>query len=117
MDIETSSPERIVAKLYLEALRQMETAVAALELGDPEVKARSLDKAILVVGELRSALDLERGGEIAENLDALYDFVNRQLVAGSASGEASQIREARAVLATLSEAWQELAQRSEGAAP
>ena len=115
IEVETSSPERIVAKLYVEALRQMDIAVAAVELGDAERKAQSLDRALRIIGELRSALDLQRGGEIAKNLDALYEFVGQQLLEGSARGAAEPIRDAQGVVTTLSEAWTELADRREAA--
>ena len=73
----TASPEKIVQMLYDGAIRHLERGRLALQ--DParthsaEV-GESLGRALGIISELRAALDHARGGKIATDLDALYEF-------------------------------------------
>ncbi len=106
-DVRTSRPEALVARLLEEAVRRARRA-AAEGCSDRE-RLEASRRAIDIVCELRVSLDLEAGGEVAGNLDALYDFVGSRLLAGGA-GDVNALCEAARVLAILSEAWRELAQ-------
>ena len=52
-----------------------------------------------------AALDLEAGGEVAANLDALYAFVSERFVDANLRGETAPLEEALGVLTTLHEGW------------
>lgn len=111
MEISTASPELLVVRLYEAALRQARSAVAAVEAGRVRERGVAISKALAIVSELRGALDLERGGEIAGNLHGLYGFVTERLLEANLRGRAEPIGEALAVLERLQEAWVELAKR------
>ncbi|MHC4853322.1 MAG: flagellar export chaperone FliS [Planctomycetota bacterium] len=65
----------------------------------------ALGKAISIIGELRSALDHEVGGEIAENLDTLYEFSTDQISEANISRTPAPIDNTLRVLRTLKEGW------------
>ena len=109
IDIGTASPEMLVVKLYEGAMRNARVALACQEQGRIADRGRAIAKTMAIVSELASALDMERGGEIASNLDALYAFVNDKLLEGNLRGEAKPIEEAVQVLEILCEAWVEIA--------
>ena len=114
-EIRTASPEALVAKLYERAIL---CAREARELGhDPasEKRGEQLRRALDIVCELRSALDLERGGEIASNLDALYEFVAGRLVVAATGSDPQPVDDALRVLEILVEPWRELASRPRAA--
>ncbi len=113
MDISTASPETLVVKLYEGAMRNARHALVCHGEGRIADRGRALSKAMAIVSELASALDMERGGEIASSLDALYAFVNEQLLEANLRGEPRHIDDALRVLGILNEAWVEIARGAE----
>jgi flagellar protein FliS len=108
LDISTSSPVGLVVKLYEGAIRNANHARSALESGSVPERARSIGKALAIVGELQSSLDLEQGGEIAINLNDLYSFVTERLLEANLNARIECIDEAVGVLETLCGGWQEI---------
>jgi flagellar protein FliS len=73
--------------------------------GDTAARGEAVTMAIRIVDEgLRAALD-ERGGEISRNLRALYDYVLRRLLVGSARNDHEALEEAAKLLTELQGAW------------
>lgn len=109
VDVATARPELLIARLLARAVASIQRARAA-DPGSPGAeRAQALAKAVAVIAELRSALDMERGGEVARNLDALYEFVNRRLLAASVADGPEPLDEALRPLEIVSSAWDELA--------
>ena len=115
MSIETASPEELVVRMYEGAIRQARTAREAHLAGKIAERGKALSRALAIVGELRGALDLERGGEIARNLRGLYGFVWDRLLEANLSGRVEAVDEAVDVLERLLGAWQEIASRPKAA--
>ena len=104
----TASPEKIVQMLYEGAIRHLERSHLALR--DPSITntaevGMSLSKAIGIVGELRSSLDHQAGGEIAGNLDRLYQFSLDQISEANIHRKPEHIEGPLQVLRTLKEGW------------
>ena len=107
--VNAASPAERVVLLYEGALRFSRSSVAALERGDrPGAHAASV-RAQEIVGELRATLDLAAGGEIAGQLDALYDFVIDRLMQGNIRRDTALTGEAIGVLEDLIGAWRQVA--------
>ncbi len=113
MDVRTASPEALVSRLYERAIRCTRQA-GELSSGDPTPeRAALLRKSLDIVSELRNALDFERGGEIARNLDALYEFVNERLVRAGIETDDRASAEALRILEILAAPWRQLAGAAE----
>ena len=108
-DVTTTSPVGLIVKLYDGAMRFSLQARGHIEEGRVAERARALSRALAIVNELQCALDLEKGGEIGQNLHDLYDFVSGRLVAANLEGRAEAIDEAVGVLETLADAWRQIA--------
>lgn len=117
MEIKTATPEMVVVKLYEGALRFIRSARSAQEAGQVASRATSIGKALAIVSELQNSLNLEEGGEIARNLDALYFYVTDRLLEANVRGTTQPLDEASSVLATLNEGWVEISRRPRGDAP
>ena len=78
--IETSSPEQILILLYDGAIKFLNQAKIGIQNKDIELTHNNLIKAQNIISELRDTLDMEIGGELANNLYALYNYFNRRLV-------------------------------------
>ncbi|MFO0687172.1 MAG: flagellar export chaperone FliS [Myxococcota bacterium] len=111
MEIRTATPEMLIVKLYEGALRFIRTARTHQEAGHIAGRATAIAKALAIVNELQHSLNLERGGEIAHNLDALYFFVTDRLLEANLRGTVAPLDVAAGILSTLNEAWVEIARR------
>ena len=116
--VTTASPLQLVIMLYDGALRFIETATEALESGDRFKQNHASQKAQKIVTELMACLDMQRGGEVAQNLFALYSFVYNRLVEANLEDRSDYYAQAGKVLSDLKVSWVHLesAQR-EGRAP
>lgn len=113
MEIRTATPEMVIVKLYEGALRFLRDAERHQEARAVALRATAITKALAIVNELQQSLDVEQGGDIARNLDALYFYVSERLLEANARGTVQPLHEASGVLSTLLEAWVEI---SRGAA-
>jgi len=79
-EIQSRSPLELVVMLYDGALRFTSEARDAMVRGDIRARQQHLSRAMAIVSELQSTLDMETGGEVAEHLDNLYGFVRDRLI-------------------------------------
>ena len=106
--------QMVIVKLYEGALRFIRTAKANQESGQVAARATAIAKTLAIVNELQHSLNLEQGGEIARNLDALYFYVTDRLLEANVRGTLPPLDEASGVLSTLNEAWVEISKRPPG---
>jgi len=104
----TASPEKLVKMLYDAAIRNLE--ISRMALSDParthsaEV-GECLGKALSIIGELKTALDMEKGGELALNLESLYEFSMDQVSQANINRSAAPVENTLQVMRTLKEGW------------
>ncbi len=104
----TATPEKIIKLLYEGAISNLEKS--RLALANPATThsaevGECLGKAFSIIGELRTALDKEKGGQIAENLDALYEFSMNQVSQANIARTSTEVESPLRVLRTLKEGW------------
>jgi len=107
VEIETASPAKLVVMLYNGAIKNCEEAKHALETKQPKLVHEKLIRAQEIVTELRSALNFQ-AGEVAENLDRVYDYVYRLLVQANVKKDIGPIGESIEHLRALRDAWEEV---------
>jgi flagellar protein FliS len=107
--VRSSAPLELVVLLYDAALRATATARDAMVKQDIRTRKTALSKAMAIINELQSVLDLDRGGTIAEDLDRLYTWINSRLLDAVVKQDAAPIDEVRRVLETLRSAWHTIA--------
>jgi flagellar protein FliS len=100
-----ADPHMLVSMLFNGLQEKLAIAKGAMERKDYAEKGVALGKAIDIVGYLQGCLDLEKGGELAAHLDALYDYMTERLFQASASSDARIVDEAQVVGRTLQGAW------------
>lgn len=107
--VSTQDSGKLVVMLYDGAVKFLKIAEEKLAEGDFETKGIYVGKAQDIVAELNNCLDLESGGELAQNLQALYNFVHRRLSSANAKRDSKEIRQCRDLLVELRDAWKEIA--------
>jgi len=114
--IEGASPLGLVVLLYQAACVEMRRAASALDRGDIETRTRALNKVLAIVGELRAALDFERGGPIAQQFAALYRLAERGVLEASTRQDPAPLREVLEQFVLVRDAWQKI-EASQDATP
>ena len=109
----TASPVERVVLLYRGAIRFAFQAIDETEKGNRETSNRASLRSQEIVSALRATLDMS-AGPIATNLDSLYAFCLARLTDGNIHRDPKPVREAITVLQGLLEAWQQIAQNSNG---
>jgi flagellar protein FliS len=99
---------RLVQMLFDGAIERISAARAALEAGNLARKGELVSKAITILGGLRETLDFKAGGELAENLDGLYAYMQRKLLEAHAKNQPQGFAEVIDLLRPLAEAWRSI---------
>jgi flagellar protein FliS len=107
----TTDKVQIVLMLYDGALNHLKIAQQKIESGDIMTKATHLTKATMIITELSNVLDMEKGGEISNNLRRLYDYVLNQLLQANMNNDVQSIKNAVRVVGILRDAWKEMIEK------
>jgi flagellar protein FliS len=105
VDAQSRSGLGLVVMLYDGAMRFLGEARAAHDAGNLRTRANAISRTLAIVAELQRTLDADRGGEVALELDRLYEYVSRRVVDVTVHGDAGGLDEASRILATLRDAW------------
>lgn len=105
----SANPHQLISMLFEGAIEALGRAQASLQTKDIEGKNLAVSKALRIIEEgLRASLDRRVGGEIAQNLDSLYDYMARRLLAASLRNDAAGIAEVGTLLSTIRTAWEQI---------
>jgi len=106
--VETASQGKLIVMLYDAAIKRTEEAVN--QLGGArklDVISNNLIRAQDIIAELRASLNM-KAGEIAANLDNVYDYIHRLLIRGNVRKQKAPLEEAVRLMRMLRNTWQEL---------
>ncbi|MBC7008734.1 flagellar export chaperone FliS [Pseudoalteromonas sp. BZK2] len=95
----------IIQMLMAGALEKMVLAKVAIEKKHLEAKSEHLSKASAILEALRGCLDFEVGGEVTENLYALYSYMLDRLLDASIKNDPTVIDEVSSLLKEIKSAW------------
>lgn len=104
----SASPHKLIVMLFDGAIGFIRAARLHMQAGQVAAKGEAISKAIDVVGGLSSALDHERGGELAGRLESLYDYVSDLLLKANLENSVVRLDEAERLLADIASAWREI---------
>ncbi|MFZ1829823.1 MAG: flagellar export chaperone FliS [Candidatus Competibacteraceae bacterium] len=100
-----ASPHRLIQMLMEGALERIAIAKGCIQRQDIAAKGEQIGKAVDIIGGLREGLNQEAGGEIAANLDALYDYLQRRLLQANLDSDTTILDEVTHLLRPIKEAW------------
>lgn len=106
-----ATPHRLIQMLMEAAIEKTVAAKFLMEQSNIAEKGRHISWAISIVGGLRDSLDLESGGEIAANLDALYDYMSRRLLQANLDNDVVALDEVAHLLRTVKSGWDGIAEQ------
>lgn len=107
-----ASPHTLVQMLFDGLLQRLQAARGDLLRGDVQAKGVHLGQAVQIMGEgLKASLNRERGGELARNLNVLYDYCIRALTQANLHNDAKQVEEVIALVEPVARGWAEMGGR------
>ncbi len=110
-----ASPTRVVQIMFEGILTHLATARGCMgrikdnrPVGEVTSKLNAIGKAIALVVQLNGTLDLERGGEVAQNLRALYDYMMTRLTLANATNDGRIVAEVAGLVAEIKIGWDQI---------
>lgn len=100
-----ASPHRLIQMLLEGGLQRIAQARGALQHGNIALKGELIGKAMGIVGGLRDGLNLEKGGEMAANLDNLYAYMMQRLSMANLKNDPAMLDEVAKLLREVKEGW------------
>ena len=105
--IQTASQEQILILLYEGAIRFLSLAKYGHEEKNMEKFHNNIIKCQRIIMEFMSTLDIEVGGEMAQNLYQLYEYLHYRLVQANLKKDVAMIEEVLSHLRELKATWEE----------
>ena len=100
--------------LFEGAIRFLERAEGGFRIDDPAEANQTIHNNVQrtqeILHELNMALDLQSGGELAQTLRSLYEYIDRRLLQSNLQKQSDGIVEARRHLTILKDAWAQMLQ-------
>ena len=104
-----ADPHRLIQMLMEGGLTRLAQARGAMERDQTALKGELLSKAIAIVGGLRQGLDVKQGGELAENLDRLYEYMTTRLMEANLKNDLAIVEEVSDLLREVKTGWDAIA--------
>jgi flagellar protein FliS len=103
--VAAATPHRLIQMLLDGAISKIAMAKGAMQRGDIQHKGNHITSASSIILGLRDSLDIEAGGEIARNLDDLYDYMARRLMQAHAANDLGTLDEVSSLLHEIRRGW------------
>ena len=104
--VTSADPHELVSMLFNGAIKSISEARLHMQNKDIAARGKAISKAIAIIDEgLKISLDDKLGGELAQNLRALYEYMCHRLLTASVKNEIAPLDEVIGLLKELSEAW------------
>jgi flagellar protein FliS len=116
--VAAASPHKLIVMLFEGAMVAVSSALHHMRAGDIAAKGKAISQAISIIDNgLRASLDKKVGGEIALNLDALYEYMSNRLLIANLKNQPQTLEEVHQLLKGLKDAWDAIAPAAPGTAP
>lgn len=109
--VSTADPHQLISMLFQGALLAIANAKNGILRKDVSAKGAAISKAIMIIDEgLNASLDKNAGGELAQNLSALYDYMSIRLLTANMKNDIAALDEVARLLADLKQPWDSIRQ-------
>lgn len=109
-----STPHTLISMLLDGALKKIALAKGAAARGDIAQRGNCISSAINIVDSLRAALDMKAGGEVANNLEALYTYMERRLAEANRKSDLNILGEVSDLLHEIKSGWDNMPMAGRG---
>jgi flagellar protein FliS len=110
-----ASPTRLVQVMFEHILSHLATARGCMgrikenrPLNDVVAKGKAISKTLALLGQLSGTLDMERGGPVAQNLRALYEYMMNRLALANGTNDVTIVAEVSALVEEIKSGWDQI---------
>lgn len=107
-----ASPHRLVQMLLEGVLGKLAVVKGMMSRGEVAKKGEIIGQAMAIVGGLRASLDLSAGGDLATNLDSLYEYIERRLLMANIKNDLDMVVEVAGLLHQIKTGWDGIPEQS-----
>jgi flagellar secretion chaperone FliS len=106
VNVAVASPHKLILLLFDGAIKAISLAKFNMQDKKIAAKGEAISRAIAIIEEgLKLSLDVKAGGELAENLSALYDYMSIRLLQANLKNDQEALQEVSRLLSELRGAW------------
>lgn len=110
--VAAADPHKLILMLFDGTHAAISAAKHAMARGDIAAKGAAISKAIAIIdGGLKASLDVKAGGELAQRLASLYDYMLDRLLAANLRNDTALLDEVNRLLGELRGAWAQIGQQ------
>jgi flagellar secretion chaperone FliS len=104
-EVEYADPHRLIQMLLEGLVSRISIAKGAMQRKEVVLKGETLGRAIDIIAALRSCLDHKAGGDIAQNLENLYEYMERRLLLANVRNDEAILDEVGGLVKEVKAAW------------
>lgn len=104
-----ADPHTLITLMLDGALKRIAQAKGAIGRKDIAAKGENISSAVAIIGNLEGCLDIEKGGDLARNLSALYEYMNLALTQANAENNIAKLDEVSKLILEIKSAWIQIA--------
>lgn len=104
-EVQSRTPLELVVMLYDGAMRFLVAAREAMDRRDIRARRDAISRVLAIIGELQNTLNMERGGEVADRLDRLYNYMSFRLLDATQHNDPKAVDEVHRLMTTLRDGW------------
>ena len=108
VQVKTANRGKLLVMLYQGCIKFLRLAKKSIEEEDIENANNYIIRSQDIIRELMNTLDREKGGELADNIYNLYDFLNRQLIEANVNKDIDKISVVEEMMLELLESWEQI---------
>ncbi|QOL27077.1 flagellar export chaperone FliS [Thalassotalea sp. LPB0316] len=101
----SADPYQVIQMLMAGAIDNLNLAKASIERNEKENKSHFLSKAGAIITSLAHCLDHEAGGEVSQNLEALYVYMSERLIEANVENNGEMVEEVMSLLKEIKSGW------------
>ena len=105
----SASPHKLITLLFDGAISALVRAEIHMQQQEVAARGKAIGKAVNIISKgLAASLDMEKGGEISNNLATLYDYMVRRLLHANLHGDEQALQEVTGLLRGIADAWKQI---------
>lgn len=103
-----ADPHALITQMFDGVLTRIAQAKGAISRGEIAVKAEMISKAVLIIGGLEGCINHQAGGELANNLSRLYQYMSLTLAEANIHDDIAKLNEVSGLLMEIKSAWEQI---------
>ncbi len=107
--IDQANPHHLIEMLFDGLTRNINAARGAIVRSDIKAKCQHISNAVRILEEgLKGSLNISQGGELAANLEAVYDFCVYRLTMANLRNDEAMLKEVANIIAPVADGWKQI---------